>query len=790
MIKNYIKVALRNLLKNKVYVLINTLGMGIAMACCMTAYLLIAYNIEFDSYFKSDDVKNTVKVLHHFETGVGEKDKSLVCPIVMAALAAEEISGIESFSRFCNNDGIVSYQDNAFYENIRFADSSFFEMFPLALKNGSHKNFKNRGSIFLSPLLAKKYFADKDPIGETMAVVINGKKIEVAVGGVLEKLPLNMSFNIDALMPIENYLDAYFIEPGNWNSNNSASLLFRLSDINQREAIAKQMGKYVTLNNEKESRTTSFELVPFTTPIINGEVSRSNLRLPIPTIALFIFSTLGFIILLIACFNLTNTTMALTGKRLKEIGVRKVVGSGRKQIAFQFLLEMMITISLAIVAGVLMAQIIVPQFAIMWQLQYGLSDLNGLNLIVALIILLFCAATLAGIYPALFNSKFSPLTLLKGGQRIKGTTPLTRTLLVFQFSLSVLVFVAGIVFTQNASYQKNMSLGYDKENLLTVTVEGEQEYNRLKNVIEKNSKIEGIAGAQNHIGPYSHSWRTIKIDTTVFETRVFDVGINYFKTVGLPFVSGRDFIEGGEMDYESAAIVDENFVVNHKLQDPIDAQIWYNEKPYRIVGVVKNHLSGLKQENNSEHLYTLCAPSNYSVMVLTTQPEDRSEVISQVETEWKKLFSGMPFQTKTQEEIVYEETGRTNSNLRQILLFLTILGCLLSASGIYALASLNVQRRTKEIGVRKVLGASVASIVQLLNKDFAIILITGAIVGGVGGYYLTNALMNSLYAQHIEVGIATVILCGLAIFIIGISTTSQTIFKTAVTNPTETLRNE
>jgi putative ABC transport system permease protein len=190
------------------------------------------------------------------------------------------------------------------------------------------------------------------------------------------------------------------------------------------------MAKYIKIlnKNQKEFRVVSFELVPFTTPIINGEVGQSNLRLPIPTIALFIFSTLGVIILLIACFNLTNTTMALTGKRLKEIGVRKVVGSGRIQIVYQFLIEMVITISLAIVAGLFMAQIIVPQFATMWQLQYGLSDLNKLNLLLALVVFLFIASILAGIYPALLNSRFNPIELLRGRKGIKGTNYLNRGL--------------------------------------------------------------------------------------------------------------------------------------------------------------------------------------------------------------------------------------------------------------------------------------------------------------------------------------------------------------------------
>jgi putative ABC transport system permease protein len=792
MIKNYLKVAIRNLLRNKIYVLINTFGMGIAMACCMTAYLLIAYNIEFDEYFSDDQVQHVVKVMHHLETSDGKSDQKLVIPIGMAPQVAQEISGIENFTRFCNKDGIVSQGGSAFYENIRFADPSFFEMFKLRLAQGSYKNFESQQSVFLSEQVARKYFDEKDPVGKTLTVEFKSKKYEVVVGGVFEKLPLNISFNIDVLMRIEMYLDAHSIEPDQWDANHSASVLFKLTDINKRQIIGQQMRKYSRLINEKQkdSRSVSFELVPFTTPIINGEVSQTNLRLPIPTIALVIFSMLGFIILLIACFNLTNTTLALTGKRLKEIGVRKVVGSGRNQIIYQFLIEMVITILLAIFAGLLMAQVIVPQFATMWQLQYGLSDLNKLNLLLALIVLLFIAALLAGIYPALFNSKFNPIELLKGRKGIKGTNYLTRSLLVIQFSLSVIVFIAGIVFTQNAAYQKNMSLGYDKQNILTVSVQGDREYEQLKNEIGINPKIQNIAGTANHIGPYSSGYSTVKLDTTVFKTNIYETGAGYFKVVGLDIVTGRDFIEDNQTDYESAAIIDENFASNHDISNPIDAQIFYNDRPYRIVGVVKNHLSGLKQKNDSEHLFTLIQPLKYRTMVVRTNPTDLLDVRSYLEKKWKILFPGRPFESKLQENIVYEEADGYNSNLKQIFFFITLLGCLMSASGIYALASLNAQKRTKEIGVRKVLGASVGSIVQLLNREFAIILALAAMLGGGGGYFLTNTLLIDLYAQHIEIGLVTIILCSLSVFIIGISTTSTTIFRTATDDPIKTLRNE
>lgn len=792
MIRNYFKVALRNLSKNKIYVLINTSGMGIAIACCMSAYLLIAYNLEFDDYFNDDDINNVVKVVHHYKFSTGKQDRELVTPLVMAPQVAEEITGIEQYTRFSNLNGIMAYEENAFHENIRFADPAFFEIFKIGLKNGSPGNFKIPRTVFLSTSMAKKYFDDQDPVGEVMALDFNGKKYEVTVGGVMEKLPLNISFTLDALLPMDIYLDAFNITAGQWDSQHWASVLFKLNDIDQREHIGKQLDKYSALINQKQDKFTSlsFELIPFKTPIINGEVEESDLRLPIPTVALIIFSILAGIILLIACFNLTNTTLALTGKRLKEIGVRKVVGSARSQIIYQFLLEMIITVALAVMAGYVIGQLIVPQFAAMWHLEYGLDDLNKLNLMAALIILLFMAAILAGIYPAVLNSKFKPMELLKGRKEIKGTNFLTRSLLVIQFSLSVIVFIAGIVFTQNAAYQKELYLGYDKEKLLTISIHNEKEYERLKNTLTGNVKIENIAAAQNHISPYMAKNREIAIDKTTFKTEIYEVGPNYFKTIGLPIIEGRDFKEDHQSDLESSAIVDRNFIEKYALKDPIDRRIIYKDKNYRIIGVVENHLGSFKDTNNDDHLFVLSNPADYRKMVIRADSESRVDLLADIEKEWKELFPGQPFEGKLQEELVFLEADAYNKNLGQIFFFITVLGCLLSASGIYALASLNVQKRTKEIGIRKVLGANVNSIIKLLNREFAVILIIAIILGSAGGIFLTNVLLTDLYAQHLEIGIFTVVLCSLAIFIIGIATTSGTIFRTALLNPTDTLRSE
>jgi len=790
MIKNYFKVALRNLMKNKSYVAINTLGMGVALTCCLSAYLLVAYNIEFDNYINKSDVKNVVKVLQHSASADGYYEQNLSVPITMPPIAVQELSGIERSVRYVSEGSYVTHNNETFSENIHFADEPFFDIFKLKLVSGSTKSFDDPKSIILSQELAKKYFRDEDPIGKQLMVEFGNEKHEVSVGGVLEKMPLNSTFIPEAIMRIDLFLSTFKIEPNNWSERRQVSVLFELSDIRQKENVQSLMKKYIDLRNNavEDSRLLSFELLDFYHPLSANDANQSYLHNRIPGIALIIFMTLGFIILLIACFNLTNTTMALTGKRLKEIGVRKVVGSTRKQIVTQFFLEIVITISLAVVAGWIMAQVVVPEFAAMWGLMYGLSDLSGANLILALILMLFVGALIAGLYPALFNSKFKPVLLLKGNLRIKGTNGLTRTLLVSQFALSVIVLVAGIVFTQNAKFQNEIDFGYDKSKLMTIKLSGQQDFERLKNVIRSNPKIESISGSRNHVGPYASLKRTFEIDTAEFVAHVYEIGPEYLNTLGLDIVEGRDFIEQSETDLENAVIVDKNFVEKHELKKAIDSRLIHQGKTYRIIGVVENHLDGLKNSRKQDHLYQLVKPEIYRQMIVRTQTEDLKEVQNYIENQWKELFPGRPFASDFQEDILYAEANQYNRNMKRIFLFLTILGCLLSISGIYSLATLNIQKRTKEIGVRKVLGASESQIVKLVNKEFLIILLLAMVIGGAGGFLLTKKLLSDLYVQHIEISIFTVLISGLIIFLVGMITTSGTIFKASRANPTKTLK--
>ncbi len=328
-------------------------------------------------------------------------------------------------------DGSLRYGDQSFNENLAFADSAFFELFDYPLESGNHRFFKDKNSIFLSQELAKKYFGNEDPTGKLMVLnSVNESQIDLIVGGVLKKVPINNTFSFQALLRIENFIDINKIKVDDWSDWRNPSTFMELTTPENAEQVSKQLAKYIPARNKARTDVVidSYLLEPFKSNYNQDDINGSWVNYRISPAPLVIFTAMALIILLIACFNLTNTSIAMTAKRLKEVGVRKAIGAARGQIISQFLLETLLTISLSLIVGLLMAQIIVPAFSNMWQLPYGLEDMNGLNLFIALIVMVFLAAMIAGIYPAFLSSKFKPTLLLKGTVRIKGTNMLTRTL--------------------------------------------------------------------------------------------------------------------------------------------------------------------------------------------------------------------------------------------------------------------------------------------------------------------------------------------------------------------------
>lgn len=794
MFQSYFRIGWRNLLKNKSYVSINVMGLGISLACCITVYLLLAYNIEFDSFHNKEKVANVFKIHTHSTQKDGSQVQDNQAPIMLGPIAAEEIVGIERYCRFLQGDGSLRYDDKTFNQQLAFTDSTFFDLFDYPLIAGSHSSFKDKNTIFLSEELAKKYFGDEDPVGKLMVLYsYNETEIEVIVGGVLKKIPVNNTFYFSALMRIENFIDIFKLKMDDWSDWRDPSTFVEISSPQNAVAISKQFNKYISIRNKfrRDMVVNSYQLEPFENSLDEAEERWSWVNQRSSQEPLIIFTCLALLILLIACFNLTNTSIAMTARRLKEVGVRKVVGAARSQIVSQFLFETFLIISLSLAAGLLMAQWIVPAFYSMWGLPYGLADLKGVNFFIALIVLVFTASIVAGIYPALFNSRFKPTVLLKGSVQLKGTNLFTRTLVAFQFALSVMVLIAGVVFTLNTEYQEGIKFGYDKDQIITVNLQGEREFEIMKNAIADNAKIISVGVSDGNLGDKTYQ-TSVQVDTGQYNVQVLGIGVNFFETLGLRIAEGNPLnLDHPTPEKTGEVIVNKAFLDQTGMKDPLGKTLTVHGGKRVISGVVENHVDNLYRSAKAEpFVFYPASRSQYISLLVKAEHHHLPEINKYLEQTWKELFPNKPFVSRFQDDLLLQGVRKTNANLTQIFIFITVLGGLLSAAGIYALASLNIAKRTKEIGIRKALGATVSNIVGLLNTEFVIVLSIAAVLGAVGGYYATSYLLASQFAYHISVELLPVTICATIIFAIGLFTTSATIVKAARANPINTLRSE
>lgn len=794
MFKNYLVVSLRTLTKNKSYVLINAMGLGISLACCLAAYLFIAFNIEFDDFHNDARVERIFTVHTLSKDLDGKQARDWQAPTIMAPIAAEDIAGIDSYVRVVYAGGALRYEDKAFSQGICFADSTLFDLFDFPLTTGSHNAFKEKNTIFLTETLAKKYFADEDPVGKMMTLKsVNDSEFRVLVGGVLKKIPANSTISFEALMRFEHFMTMNKITSDDWTDWRNPATFFKLASPDNADAVSKALRKYIPTRNKARTDMVvdDYELVPFKEPHAyeNGDIRYGWTQARMSAAPIIVFSGLAILILLIACFNLTNTSIAMTTKRLKEVGVRKAIGAARKQIITQFLFETLIMICVSLVVGLALSQIIVPAFASMWLFTYGMQDLSGLNLIITLMLLVFLAAMIAGIYPALSSSKFKPTALLKGSVRIHGASWLSHSLVAFQFALSVLVLIGGVTFIRNARFQEKIEFGYDRDQIITVSTGGEREYEALKNAIATNPKILSVGICDGTLG---NSYRTpIRVDTFTYDIQALGIGKNYFETMGIKVSEGRYFNLENESDQREGVIVNKAFLKKLAMTDPLEKVLFLHNEKRIILGVAENHIDNLYRSKEPEPFVFYPAGKNqYVTMVVKTEVADLAETRAYLEKKWKEVFPAEPFESQYQTEMVMGDSRATNANLQKVFLFITVLGGLLSASGIFALASLNIAKRTKEIGVRKTLGASVGNIVRLLNREFTIVLLVSAIAGSAAGYFAMEWLLSEIYAYRIDVGILSVAICALVIFGVGIATTSSTIVKAARLNPVKTLRSE
>lgn len=528
MFKNYLKVAFRNLWKNKLYAIINILGLSLAIACSIVAYLNYDLQTSFDVFHKNAD--KIYRVLG-VRTIIQNNFRFGVVPLPLSERLKQDLPSIEKVTSLDWASAIVRHQDHIFNEGIMFTDDNFFRMFTFPLKIGT-ADMTNKNSIVISEEYATKYFGDEQPIGKTLTITFtNGVVHELIVTGVVKKYPENSSITFNMAASSELLIDAGLNKPEDWTDWINA-LFIEVKNPNVIPTINDQLKKYLPIQTAANQKVplSGFMIEPLKDVALNGRDTRNNsLNRPYPPSQIYGVAVIAALVLLMACFNFINTSLAFSSKRLKEIGVRKVIGGMRRQLLIQFLGENILLCIISMILALGLAQIFVPAFNDFFQyIHLVLNYKDNWKLILFLFSLLIITGVGAGLYPAYVISSYNPIGILKGSQKMGNISIFMRVLLTLQFSLTMISIITSIIFAQNAEYNKNFDMGFEKELVVVVPIMNEQTFTIYKNEIRNNSNIVNISGSGNHI-IYSGSRRAVKHLNTEREAGIFWVGFNYMR---------------------------------------------------------------------------------------------------------------------------------------------------------------------------------------------------------------------------------------------------------------------
>ena len=794
MLQNYFRVAARVLLRNKLYVAINLTGLGFALACCIWSYLNYDYRSSFDEIHQNTEAIYRLNSIRKIDGGT---QPWAVTPLALAGTVARDHAGVARFARLHSAGATVRQREHVFRETIHYADQTLFDFFHLPLSAGSLAGFTDGRSLVIGEACARKYFGSEAPVGKELILVNAAGTDEVfTVRGVLAKPPLNSSFQFDLLTSLEFTLATGQFGPDEWRNPTLVTTFVEIKEAAGVAAVTQGLGAYAAPHNgvRTDWPVAGFYPQPFREVAASSDVDFANFVHGSPLepnprgVVVIVPAVMSLFILLITCFNFTNISMAFAGNRLKEIGIRKVMGGVRPQLVRQFMTENLILSAAAAVLAFGFVQALLPALNGWMGLQLA-ADLDNPALWLFLGGLPVLTAVVSGLYPAVYLSGFQPIDVLKGKTTIGSGGRFTRLLLTAQFGLSCLALVVGLILTRNAYYQREADFGYDLDGVAVVEVEGERAYTALSHAIGQHPQVRGVGGAAQHIGESSYA-ATLKGEAQELKAQVAHVGGEaYLKTMGVRLIQGRHFHDG-LADLEASVLVNQTLVNALHLKEPLGRQIQLDGKYLTIVGVVNDY-----KEYGLRGLVPPCvlrpaAPSEFKYLVVNARPEHLAAVSGSLQAAWRKVVPGVPYRGFPQTELV-EKERYLNDGLKSVAFFLAVVTLLLSASGLFALVSLDILRRRKEIGLRKVLGASVWQVVALINGSFARIMAVAFVVGSLLGYLLVDKLIfRFIYAYHPPVGVgafvATLVLlvgaCG--------ATIGWKVYHAATANPAGSLRHD
>lgn len=786
MFQNYMKVTLRALKKHKAFSFINIAGLSIGMACVIILMLWIQFEMSFDTSHKKAERIFRVASETYARTPPA---KMVVTPPPMSPALLQEFPEIEAATRISRGGGdkLFSYKDKHFIESFFAIDPSFFKIFTFEfLKGDANSAFNDPYSLVLSEDKAQKFFGDHDPIGN---IIQFDQKTEFTVTGVIRNIPSNSHLQRDIFIPFETWGKLYEEPLEHWKYWSFYTYILLRPDTN----IQQLEGKFTAFTENHGIPDAHLFLQPLTSIHLHshfqGEISPNT-----HVSTLLLFGSIAVLILLIACINYMNLTTARSSARLKEVGTRKVVGAHRSQIARQFMGESIITALFSLVLSLFLVYLFLPLFNTLADRQLSLTGGGLLKIFPGILLLVLFTGFFAGSYPALRLSSLKPITILKGRAGKSSQKSRFRNLLVvFQFSVSLILIIATLLVKNQLDYVQYKEMGFERDQIVVIPLQDNKLKLNVGPVLEElkgNPNILYAAPSMhlpNDVGAMTIATWTGKPEDLEFWIKAGEVGYDFTDLYGIKIVEGRNFSREFPSDEDGAFLINETAknTLGQHFQLGMDFKHWRGQG--NIVGVMQDfHLNSLHEE--IKPLYFFLNPKRGLQLSIKVRGGNIPETIEYIREAFKKISPNYPFEYRFFDDI-FNMAYLSEQKLEKIFTIFTVLAIFIACMGVFGLSSFMADQKRKEIGIRKVLGASSSKIVYLLSRDLLrIVILANLIAWPIAYYAMYKWLQNFAYRINISIGIF--ILSSILILTVSFGTLSYQALKAAFTNPVDSLRYE
>jgi putative ABC transport system permease protein len=801
MFKNYFKIAFRNLARNKVYSFINIAGLSLGLASAMLIILYVKDEVSYDRFFEG--VNQIYRVTsNNFNKKENKIDYTSNTGYFQGPRYTAHIPELLSFVRIQSGGVDIRKGTDISSHDVLQVDSNFFSMFSFPLTEGNPKTcLKEPHSMVLTEDEAKKQFGTLHALGKTIMVKDDSVFVPFAVTGVAKKSPQNSSIKFDILIPIaeskedaengENwfniFLNTFVVLPPGANVNAVEKKMQKFYDEDTKEAIKSLKTKY---GDEAATWVSKPTLQPFLDMHLNKDMPADNgLKDSSNPVYSYILSGIALFILLIASINFVNLTIARSVKRAKEIGIRKVVGGEKKQLIIQFLGESFLLCFLAFSLAILLVFLVLPVFNNLSNKSLALSYLFDIKLVAGYILLFLLTGFMAGFYPALVLSGYNPVQTLYSRFQLSGKNYLQKSLVVLQFSLASFLIIATFTIYSQFQFLTTQKLGYDDSNLVGLQIMG-RKHERVatfKDELLKNPNITDVAFKNGG------DWGTvakINADSNIqFQYETVDE--SFIPMLKIAMLKGRNFSKDFPSDSSHSVLVNEAFVKQAGWKNPIGQQVnfWYNNnEKYTVIGVVKDYHYHSLNEKIGPQLFTMKAGNSYGMAFLKIKPGSEAASLKYIQATFKQFFPMMPYSYSFKADENYK-SYEAEKKWKQIMFFSAVLTIFISCIGLFGLSVLSAERRIKEIGIRKVLGASVNSVVTILSKDFVKLVLLALLIAIPLGWYAVSKWLEN-YPYRIDISWKIFAVAGGLVIFIALITVSFQALRSAMASPVKSLRTE